>query len=338
MLPACTSAGPEDGGPPPRRLFNEVFTVEGPLVLGESEEVINVGISVTPDPEGGILVADFREHRVRSYADDGSLLWQFGRSGSGPGEFGSIQAALRLPDGRVMVAELSGKITLLGSDPMSVSSTSRPQDARMLEELDLLADGRVLVSARWLQGEPDGGLLRVLDPRTGQTDASFFVPYVPAHIERGANVSGWATSDVRGDTIATMFAWSDTIYLHSPAGRLHDRIPVRSGFVTATVSPEEFHGPVGWLRHHSRFQDIEWMSDGRFLLQYAGGVVDVPTTGTEPRFHMVLLSRDGSGLAEVTDSPRFHAVDDEGRIYFDDPEALEAGRLMIARLSGDFRE
>jgi hypothetical protein len=322
----------------PQRSFDDVFTVQRSIVLEENDDVINVSPSLTPHPEGGFLVADFREHRVRRYAESGDLLWQFGREGEGPGEFGAVQAALQIPDGRIMIGELSRKVTLLDEEAQEVSEVFPTFTDGRIEELDLLADGRVLVSGRWNYANPGQGILKVVDPATGRADASFFVPQVPAFLQLGAARAGWATSDIRGDTIATMFAWSDTIHLQDLDGNVLEEIPLPpSSFVHAREHPDGFESPAVWMRQHSRFQEIEWLPDGRFLIQYGGATRGVSPQDSAARYHILLIGRQGQGLAEVLDGPRFRMIGNDGGIYFSDPDDLEASRLLVTTLKETVR-
>ncbi|MEK9502903.1 hypothetical protein [Gaopeijia maritima] len=231
-----------------------------------------------------------------------------------------------------MTAELTGKLLVLTEDPVELAKALPVYPGGLIEELDPLPDGNVLVSGRWNRADPTAGVLGILNPATGQVEVSFFTPSVPGHLERGATQAGWTTSDVRGDTIATMFAFSDTIYLYGTAGQLYDKIPFNSAFVVAEVAPEDFEGPVGWMRHHSQALEIEWLEDGRFLIQYIGGTKDLPSTELETRYHTLLLARDGSALGEVVDGPRFHIVAGTGELIFQDPESIEPNRLIVANL------
>jgi hypothetical protein len=134
-----------NAGPTPQRSFEEVFTGHRSIVLEENEDVIKVSPTFTPHPGGGFLVADSREHRIRRYSETGDLLWQFGRSGPGPEEFGGLlRNALQIPDGRIMIAELSRKVMLLDEEAPEVSAVFPIFTEGMIEELDLLPDGRVL--------------------------------------------------------------------------------------------------------------------------------------------------------------------------------------------------
>lgn len=324
--------------PASRRSFEEVFVPERYLELEENIDVINVDPWFTADPTGGLLAADFRESRIRRYDSEGRLQWQIGRPGLGPGEFGPVLAVARISGDTLLAAEMTGKMSLLVEDSLRVLRVLPPYPGGLIEELDLLPSGEVLVSGRWRSGAASEGLLRVLDPTTGKVMSSFFTPSVADHLRRGAAQAGWTTSDIRGDTVATMFAFSDTIYLYGTSGDLYQRIPVHSRFVAATVSPEDFDGPVGWLRHHSQFSEIEWLPDGRFLIQYLGGTSDSPSVTPEMRYHVLLVERDGTPLVEITDNPRFYAIDGEGNIYFQDPAAMTANRLIVASLTSEFRQ
>src|SRR5690606_29533630 len=88
--------------------FNGRFTI-----LEESDTALIVTPYVYPDGVDGYLVTDGRENQVRRYTTDGRLEWQFGRTGAGPGEFRDPRAAVRSPDGRILVGQFNGRFTIL---------------------------------------------------------------------------------------------------------------------------------------------------------------------------------------------------------------------------------
>ncbi len=75
------------------------------------------GISVGPD--GDLYVADTHYHRVMIFSPAGELRGQFGRYGTGPGEFIYPTDVAFAPDGRIYVSEYGG------NDRVSVFSPAR---------------------------------------------------------------------------------------------------------------------------------------------------------------------------------------------------------------------
>jgi hypothetical protein len=130
---ACGDAG-RDAGASRVATFDEAFATTGRIRLHESDSVLNVVSCVYPDSDDGYLVADGREHRVRKYWPDGTLAWQFGREGDGPGEVRSPRVVLRMPDRSLLVGETAQRFTVfdsLGTAPLAVHHTpfTRVEDA-----------------------------------------------------------------------------------------------------------------------------------------------------------------------------------------------------------------
>lgn len=307
--------------------FDQMFEVLDTLVLEENENVINVRPRFTPDPKGGFLVSDAAEYRVRHYSETGSLSWQFGRAGPGPEEFGLLRTALRGLDGNIIAVDLSRKLLFWNEESAEVVRVFPNVTDSSVEEIDLLPDGRLLISARYARGS--AGLVQVFDPTNERVDVRFLSPYVPEFMQRGAAAAGWAASDVRADTVVSIYSWSDTLYLHGLDGRAFEKIPFPpTHFVKPEAGPDPSQRMSEWMPLYSRVQTVEWLPDGRFLVQYGGGTAGSANADPLPRYHLLLMDRHGRGIGDIVDGPQFRMRTPNGELYFADPSSFEANRLL----------
>lgn len=109
----CTVKPREVPSPPFEEAFELIQVIELEEAAGDS--IAEIGNFV--ELEAGFAVADKVLPRVRSYAEDGSLLAAFGRFGTGPWEFRGIDWISALPLGKIAVAGKYKKgITVLNQD------------------------------------------------------------------------------------------------------------------------------------------------------------------------------------------------------------------------------
>ncbi len=109
----CTEALPEVPSPPFDKVFELVDVVELEEIAGDSIGEIGNLVELAT----GFAIADKLLPRVRSYAEDGSLIAAFGRFGMGPWEFRGIDWIGLLPLGKVGVVDTYKKgITVLNQD------------------------------------------------------------------------------------------------------------------------------------------------------------------------------------------------------------------------------
>ena len=77
----------------------------GSGIPGSSPGSFRVATGVATDSAGHIYVADFENHRVQIFDDEGELLSVFGSQGGGVGEFERPSDIYVGPDGRIFVVD-----------------------------------------------------------------------------------------------------------------------------------------------------------------------------------------------------------------------------------------
>jgi hypothetical protein len=175
--------------------FDQVFAALDTVRLDESDVVINVNPTIRLHPRGGLLVADLNEQAIRRYTMAGSLSWQFGRAGSGPGEFSSPTVAIALDSSRIAVADAHERLTIWDERTRDVERTL-PYELSSVDDLDVLNDTLILYSSRAVPSATGRAryALHVIDSRDGRTVRSFFTPPITDLNAQLAAVGGWTNS------------------------------------------------------------------------------------------------------------------------------------------------
>lgn len=333
LLAACRGGG---SGEPPvgaGQRVDDVVSWLDSLDLGENPDALLVTPVLKFDPRGGFLVADQREAQIRRYAANGTLLWHVGRKGAGPGEFSSPPAAVRLPSGDVATVDRSGRLSLFDSAGGALLRTVETELVRV-EDLAAIDDTTLLI-AGVRGGEVDQPRLHLWNLRSDSITASFFNP-LPNAVNRTVSiVAGWVQFAVRGDTVAAVFATSDTVYLFTLPVTPVARIPLPARYFRRGPDevPTRTLAPVEQATFLSRFdfvEDVYWHPDGSLFVPYQSRD---PERALERRRHLVHLSRSGERLFETRDGPRLLGVHPvTGDLYFVHPSAEVPNRWAIARV------
>lgn len=309
----------------PEQYFTSVKTIK----LEENDDVINVVPAVAVRRDGNaFLVVDLLEARARLYRPDGTLERQFGTRGGGPGEFRRPLTGFWDAE-RLVIADM-GSGVLQFSAPGVFSHGGRPPLQPLYGAFPLTSSTALLGGRR----PPPGGrgratLLHVWDLRADSLVHSFFPTPGDSVLQVAARNFGWVGAAVVGDTIAAVFALSDTLYFFDRTGRAGRRIPlpIRS-FRPMRAIPPEASDPVRrnqWLSKFLFLNSVFPLPDGGFLVQYER------PAGTESRWNLLRLDRDGSTRFDVQDTPRLLAVH-QGELIFQSPESPTPSQWLIARL------
>jgi hypothetical protein len=288
------------------------------ITLEENDDVVNVIPQMALEPGGGFLVADQAENQIRRYDRNGRLLGHFGRKGEGPGEFSVLLRALPLRSGGVLAFDTFQRGTVFDSAGRVAQSFRTPvgslYEARLLNDTLLLLAGAVPQRT----ASPDRPRLHLWNLARGTLVRSFFVPRVRgrAH-DLAASVGGIVSMDVRGDTVAAVFAISDTIYFFDLNGRALRKVPIPFRYFRPVSErgrlPGSDDGIVAareWVGTFSFICHLFWLRDGTLLVQYQDRV------GTEPHWRLLHMTVQGAPLFEAIDTPRLLQVDSETDVLY----------------------
>jgi hypothetical protein len=310
--------------------LGDFFEWSHPIALEENEEVINVTPKVTLDPLGGFLVADVQENQFRLYDSNGELLQFFGARGDGPGEFRNAVAAVRMSDGSILAVDGSHMKAAWYATDGSLLGTL-PTPFATVFDVDVIDDSLVLVSG----GTADDlwNRLHIWDAKANSIVRSFF-PAPLAETNPGAAAqAGFAVATVRSDTIAALFALSDTVYLFETDGDAIGQLPIPSQHFRPLrkAPPTGGRGGIGavrdWLASFSMVSGVFWGPDGTFVIQWQD------RENMMPRWRLLQMTRDGRRLFELVDTPEVLAgAEDEGSYYFIEPGSETPNRWVIGQL------
>jgi hypothetical protein len=280
------------------------------ITLEENDGVVNVLIRASLDPRGGFLIADEQENQVRRYDPRGRLLFSFGQRGAGPREFTGLNRAVRLSSGDLVAIDAFSHGAVFDSAGGALKRTFRvpvsPVKSAYLLNDSLLLLGGLLPAAR---GADPEARLHLWNLRANRLGGSFFPVHGTTQAHRfAASTAGLLGASVRGDTLAAVFALSDTVYLFDFAGRRAGTVPLRAeGLRRFDPSMRPPHMDMvsarEWFGRFSLVSDVYWLRDGSFVVQYQDRV------GVEPQWRLVHLARDGRRLFESKDTPYLVAVD-----------------------------
>lgn len=305
-------------------------------VLEENDDVVSVLIRVSIDPSGGFLIADEQESQIRRYGPSGNLLAHFGSKGQGPMEFSFLNRAMRLPSGEVLALDTYYRGAVFDSSGSTVVRTFRTP-VGPLHAGTILNDSVALLGGQVRTGRSDDRerRLHLWNFRRDTLFSSFFAPAIEGRARKvAANTAGFVDVAVRGDTIAAIFALSDTVYLFQTNGDVVDKIPVPFRFFRHLSEDVPLPSPNAgvvkareWIGSFSMIANVFWLPDGSFLVQYQD------RNGPTPQWRLMHMGRHGQHLREVVDSPQLLAVDSSGpTLYFVDPSSLTPDRWKAARL------
>jgi hypothetical protein len=311
--------------------FEDAIRVVDRISLHETENVLNVVPEVALDPEGGFLVADMREAQARVYDSEGNLLWYGGRKGGGPGEFENLRLARRLPDGTLLCADRSARFTIFDPITDKLIGTVRTPFFHV-EDVDVRGEASLLVSAM-LEGDQFGPRIHVWDLESETVVHSFFSPFENAPNKSAATFAGWTRVAVHGDSLAAVFATSDTVYVLAGDGGEGRNLPLPS----TRYRPVPHETPTGrmtppeqaeWLASFDLVSDVWWLDSGTILVQYLSLLPDPRLSQRD--WHLVAISPSGELIAEIRNIPRILAVDEaSGRMFMQSPVSEMPGDWIV---------
>lgn len=270
-LPACGDVAPErndagdlavradttDGvvrvhneGTPPAwelRLETEIGEVGGTDAASPAEFGRVASVALASD--GRILVADAQADEIRVFAPDGGFLETWGRSGEGPGEFGSLYSlgwigdtlavldpgvgriGLFDPEGRWLGQHdypggVSGSISLLrlypGGGDEVYAFRLEAVEGELQRRFQRITAGGAEGTLPWLDG-PDGPPSSVACPRPDDAISFFDVPFAPRWVQAPAPGGRMAAAWTGEYRVRFLTADGDTARTVS---RGHDPAPV----------------------------------------------------------------------------------------------------------------
>lgn len=322
---------PEQTPVPVADLFR---TLNKEVRFEENDSVINVAPAVDLVGTEFFIVADAQEAQVRLYERSGRLVRVFGQRGNGPGELQvPVSAVVQGATPRVTVLDLSRGIQHF--DFLSSESRGQiPSPFRIPYRAVPMGDDQLLVFGRLspvmvpdLSLEAEYSLLHRFDPATGELLQSWFeLPEDDGYGDVLAMSFGGGDFSVREDTVAAVFALSDSLFIATLAGEVVPsfRLPIPSP-LPSDVNELRTNDPRERLRLRaamSRLNFLHWLPDGRFLIQTV-------RRAAEDEWRSYLIARDGQLIAWTDEAPRVARAWSD-TVAFASPSGTAPDRMTLA--------
>ncbi len=307
--------------------FDEVFAVYDTLELEEPRGVLTVAPFVSLDSGGGFLVADGAEHQVRVYSPQGKLREVFGEGTERVDSIKSPGRALRLPEGDILVVNLTGPLTIL---PARHEEPSRfiPRFLRTARHAEILNDHEVLMVGS--DSNPVAATLFRLNVANGYYSERYFAP--PAHLDKWVTTFMSAVRTARrGNRIAAVHMLSDTLVIFDLSGREQKRvhIPIDPFRAPEGPLPEDVTSAAeryAWTAQFTLVMDLFWIDDNAILVQWAKALEN----GLDADVGILQMDTTGVRAWAIAPSPKLVAVRGE-EFFFRDPRNNDPNRWWVAK-------
>jgi hypothetical protein len=316
----------------PATILQQVRTFD----VEENDDVVNVTPSLRLDGRGGFLVADARESQIRRYSPEGKLLWFAGRKGQGPGEFYGVVTAARLTSGEILAVDRNGRLTFFDAEAQRVTRTTETHLMRVTDA-EVVDDSTLLIAGVAESLGDAGPRLHVWSIHRNAMLRSFFAPSARQRNGTAARVAGYVMTALRGDTLVSTFAASDTLYFHTLDGRdagqvalnseSFRRVP-RDGPSRTITNPRE---RAEWLSAMDFVAGVDWLPDGAVLVAYQGIEAN---EAMRRNWHLLIQDRAGAQRWESRNVSSMILGTDPGTrtVFFVPREAEAPNRWTAARL------
>jgi hypothetical protein len=330
------------GSPPPvaahlsARSHSSILRHERTFDVEENDEVVNITPTLRVDGRGGFLVADAGESQIRRYSPEGKLLWFTGRRGQGPGEFYVVVTAARLASGQILAVDRNGRLTYFDAEGERVTRTAETRLMRVTDA-EVVDDSTLLIAGVGEKLGDAGPRLHVWSMDRNASKRSFFAPSERQRNRTAAIFGGYVMTALRGDTIVSTFAASDTLYFHTLDGREAGKAALNSESFRRV--PRDEPGSMNnnrrkqaeWLSTMDFIAGVDWLPDGAVLVAYQG--IEA-SQAMRRNWHLLAQDRGGARRWESRNvSSQVLGTDPGSRtVFFVPPEAEAPNRWTVARL------
>lgn len=187
----------------------------------------------------------------------------------------------------------------------------------------MVDDSLVLVTAD--DGLLTSNKLHILHVVSDSIVRSFFTPSLEPQFVSAETVVSTTRAAVWSDTIAAVYALSDSVFFFNTEGSR----------IAADPVPSRLYQPIQTARPDNIAELPEWLgSFGIFTNIYAGPASTIVLQFIQQGARsLVWYSRSDGLLAEAAETPALHFVDPTGqRLFFADPQSLIPNRWLVGRL------
>ncbi|WP_138429053.1 hypothetical protein [Fodinibius saliphilus] len=147
--------------------FDEFITLENISL----ENIYSQRVSVSLDESENFIVTNAKSKKVCVFNSGGQMLFEYGSIGKGPGDFLQPITTIRLSSGRLLTAELAGKLSLFNSRGDSLMKIFNIK-VLPFSEVHQISEDKILIVGRKMF-EDQVKLLHLFDLKGGVIMKSF---------------------------------------------------------------------------------------------------------------------------------------------------------------------
>jgi len=345
FLATACGGGPESATPDtsengalerPQSGLPSAFRVVRRLELEETDRILVSRPLTYVASENEFLLVEFMEGQVRMYDKQGKLLGNWGSKGQGPGELMYPVSARRALDGRILVADLEGRLTFYSTDGSdSVEVVASPL-VGLLGAEDL-GGGRYLMGGiRATDSGNSANRLHIWNRETDEIEHSFLQPRVPEEHLLLASTYSSVFAVVERDVIWATWPLADTVYKFDRDGNRMGVLPIPMPRTERWISSGDVElsgsGTEG-LPDVSTAERLFLLNDGGLVIEVAVRLGSEFLV-SEPVWDLVVVDSLGNERWKGTNLPRLQAVVQD-TFYFQDPSTLHPNFWIAAEFVGE---
>ena len=320
------------------------FDLEGEVFLEEKEESILVTPIYHVDNDGNIIIADLRQNEIKIFDEDGNFINSFGQTGRGPGEFTNLISVSRMSNGKIVAADVSGRLTVFSNNGSKVIE-SFDSGIIPLTGVKEVGSGQLVLFGRGSRDD-DTYLLHLLDIESGEREVSFlefsFADYSQI-LQMLPNIS---TANVDDEDIVAFKSPIPEINFFNTESLDSQKIRINGLEHFKFIEEQDINENNLSLIDLTKFSWIDQVymtRDGRILIQYVRWL-NMPPPGAnewrESEYSIALIDRNGDVHFEIQNTPKLVGYNkDKEKFYFIDvnreEEEYKIRNLKIAKLTRD---
>jgi hypothetical protein len=241
-----------------------------------------------------------------------------------------------LASGEILAVDRNGRLTFWDAEGRRVTRTAETRLTRVTDA-EVVDDSTLLIAGVGEGLGDNSPRLHVWNIDRNASKRSFFTPYAGQRNRTAAGVGGYVMTALRGDTIVSTFAASDTLYFHTLDGRDAGQVALSSeSFRRVPRDPpsrmmSHTREAAEWLSSWDFVADVDWLPDGAVLVAYQG--IDA-SQARRRTWHLLAQDRAGARRWETRNvSSQVLGTDPGNRtIFYVPPDADAPNRWTVARL------
>jgi len=317
LIPSMIVAQNYDSG------FEDYFVIERVIELEQNEESLLTSPMYSIDENGEILAADVRLNEVKMFDSDGFFIGSFGREGRGPGEFMNLISAIRLDDGHILTADVSGRLTLFSGDGEEVLKSYNTPVIPLMG-IEKIENEKVLIYGRGSTSS-QANLIHVLDMNTKEIVGEFLEFNFSEHSQILRMLTNISVASVSDNHIVASITPFLTFYFHNTEDHTLEEEMDYDLNHFREISNEEISENQLSLNDITRFswiERVEVVGENKILIQYVRWLT-MPLPGSdewrETEYSLALINTDGELLFDINNSPKLIDYNREkDKFYFID--------------------